>query len=337
MFRNKDIEPIRLDNKNSSGFIQKISNFIQYNNAFVLIVVFVLGISGVALGSENIREGVLLGKEEREIGVDNAILLATDIENWQFEPQILSIETDEEYYYVSYKLKSLAIQGNIWQELWRENLLKFEKNSDRYTNVEDYIVKEIGEVVAHEHQLLKDSKKAALKQGMTQKALVVEYNGLVGRVLNLERRVIPQENPLATEQTIQLAQQSLEENANQPVCNDCVAQAENVSQPTIDKELIRKIVEEILSEKSKSQNPKSKNEGDETIPTEDNPVESDPCTPNWQCSEWQPALDQNLCGQKIGQTRICSDVNDCGTGDGKPIEAQEVDGVTCEVKEEEQQ
>ena len=56
MTKIRDIKPIRIDDKDSSGFIQKIKNFVQYNNAFALIIVFVFGVSGVALGSEQIRE-----------------------------------------------------------------------------------------------------------------------------------------------------------------------------------------------------------------------------------------------------------------------------------------
>lgn len=316
------------DDKMPQGFIQKIRDFIQYHNAFVLIVVFVFFVSSVSLASENIREGVLLGKQEKEIGVDNALLLASDIESWNFEPMVLSIEEDQEYYYVAYKFKTLGVKDNIWQEILREELLKFEKESDRYTDAALYITKEIGEVIQREHQLLKDSQKIAKENGRTQRVKVVAYNGLVGKALNLKEKAIPQENPIITEEAIQIAQRTLIGNQNQQTCTDCQNKTPSSGKEAIDKDLIRKIVEEILAGKQIATN----NEQQTTEPTTTPPA----CTPDWQCDEWKPIPDASLCGQKINQTRKCSDLNNCNKEEGKPIEAQEVDGPVCEIRQEEQ-
>lgn len=43
---------------------------------------------------------------------------------------------------------------------------------------------------------------------------------------------------------------------------------------------------------------------------------SEVCEPEWQCTGWSPCTEANL------QTRSCTDVNDCGTLVGKPIESQ---------------
>lgn len=313
------------------NFYQKIIHFIKYNNAFVLIVVFVLGVSGIALGNENIREGVLLGKEEMEMGVDNAVLLATDVESWSFQPQILSIETDEEYYYVSYKFRTLGVRNNIWQEIWQENLLKFPKQSDRYTDVADYITKEIGEVIQHQHQLLKDTKKIAMTEGRTQRIVVVEYNGLVGSILNLERKVIPQENPLLAE--VPNLQIVLPET---PAPENTETTTLPKEKEKIDKELIRKLVQEILNERKDQQS------AAEQPPVEQPPVEQpSACTPNWSCGEWTPAPNTVACGQTFTQTRICTDSNNCSPAqisegnlggqadEGKSSEAQEETGTFC--------
>jgi uncharacterized repeat protein (TIGR01451 family) len=39
------------------------------------------------------------------------------------------------------------------------------------------------------------------------------------------------------------------------------------------------------------------------------------CTPNWQCTEWSECIDDV-------QTRTCTDLNNCGTEEGKPAESQ---------------
>lgn len=39
------------------------------------------------------------------------------------------------------------------------------------------------------------------------------------------------------------------------------------------------------------------------------------CIPNWKCGEW------TICSNEV-QTRTCTDRNDCGTNNGKPVETQ---------------
>jgi hypothetical protein len=51
------------------------------------------------------------------------------------------------------------------------------------------------------------------------------------------------------------------------------------------------------------------------------------CTPNWQCSDWQPLPDTVCGGETFTQTRNCTDLNNCGTDEGKPAETQEVTGT----------
>ncbi len=47
------------------------------------------------------------------------------------------------------------------------------------------------------------------------------------------------------------------------------------------------------------------------------------CTPNWSCADWQPLPETIACGKAFTQTRTCTDSNNCGIDEGKPIEQQE--------------
>jgi hypothetical protein len=49
------------------------------------------------------------------------------------------------------------------------------------------------------------------------------------------------------------------------------------------------------------------------------------CTPNWQCSDWQPAPETQTCGQTFKQTRTCND--GC---ENEETEEQELKGTYCE-------
>jgi len=51
------------------------------------------------------------------------------------------------------------------------------------------------------------------------------------------------------------------------------------------------------------------------------------CTPNWQCTDWSP-LPENVCaGESFTQTRTCTDLNNCGVGNGKPEETKNAIGT----------
>ncbi|RLF08229.1 MAG: hypothetical protein DRJ60_00880 [Thermoprotei archaeon] len=51
------------------------------------------------------------------------------------------------------------------------------------------------------------------------------------------------------------------------------------------------------------------------------------CTPNWQCTDWSP-LPENVCaGESFTQTRTCTDLNNCGVGNGKPEETKNATGT----------
>jgi len=51
------------------------------------------------------------------------------------------------------------------------------------------------------------------------------------------------------------------------------------------------------------------------------------CAPNWQCTAWQPLPETIACGATSAQSRTCTDLNECGTDEGKPIESQEITGT----------
>ena len=53
------------------------------------------------------------------------------------------------------------------------------------------------------------------------------------------------------------------------------------------------------------------------------------CTSNWQCTDWQSASETVACGQTFTQTRACTNPNNCGTQEGKPIESQDATGNLC--------
>lgn len=324
---------------------QKILNFLKYHNlvSIVFTVIFV-GFSFSLAASPELREAIY-SKEEREIGIDNTLLLATNFDQWDFQPEILSIEEDEENYYVTYKFKTLAPLDNVWQENFKENLLSFPKTILGNRDLPDYITEEIGEVIQHEYQLLKDSQKIAQKEGQSQRMKVTEYSGLIGKVLNLKPKIEPIEP-----QTSQIAFEATLSQEPTPACAEnegCGGKLPPATTP-IDEAIIRQLVEKILAEKEKGTGPISEDSCDsehlnlcdnkekcenaqlywyENACHKEQKPESTTCTPNWQCTDWQPSADSVCSGQTFTQTRTCSDLNNCGAEEGKPEETQQSLGM----------
>jgi hypothetical protein len=215
---------------------KKILNFLKYHNLVpILFSVVFLSLSLSLAAVPQVREGIY-NKVEKEVGIDNTLLLATNLESWDFQPQILDIEEDEENYYVTYQFKTLGVIDNIWQPTFKKEVLQFSKSALGNRDLADYIAEEIGEVILHEFQVLKDTQKMAKAEGKTQKVKVIEYQGLIGKILNLEPKVIPQENPLIA--------QNIETPSPTPTL-----QPTSPSSKLVDEELIRQIVEQILAEK----------------------------------------------------------------------------------------
>lgn len=242
----------------------KIVHFLQYHNLTLVILMFIIGFGTASLASENVRSAIF-DKEVREVGVDNTMLLTADIDNFDFQPQITDIEEDENYYYVDYQYKTLGVKDNVWQEVIQEKELKVPKEVLAQSNKDlpSYITEEIGEVIMHEYQLLKDSQKIAREQGLTKKQKVIAYRGLIGKILNLQPKVIVEnqeklaaqisETEIAqSDNTQQLAESSQQEAGS--VNTEENSQQSSSSQTSslenfVDKELIRQIVEEILAQR----------------------------------------------------------------------------------------
>src|SRR3989338_656483 len=104
--------------------MDKIIHFIKYNNAAIIILALVLILSGVALaaGPEAIGE-----KQTRLEGVDNALLLATELESFNMDFKITNLQADDKYYYVSYSFLDIALVNNGWQYLLSERTRKISK------------------------------------------------------------------------------------------------------------------------------------------------------------------------------------------------------------------
>jgi len=167
---------------------EKVINFIKYNNAVVLIALFVFVIgSGAFAQTETGQE--LIGQKKTIIeGLDNTLLLETDLDSFDMDFKIEKIESDENYYYVTYTYLDLLKKGNVWQYEMQEKIRKVSLKIEK--DLGAYLAEELSEQYEGRIAKLQKEKK---KQSKNKELRVesIEYSGLIGQTLALASKIFP--------------------------------------------------------------------------------------------------------------------------------------------------
>ena len=204
--------------------LAQIFHFIKYNNATVIIlaIILILGGGALAAGPEAIGQ-----KQTSVQGIDNTLLLAADLDNFNMDFKIEKIEQDEQYYYVIYSYLDLVVLTNAWQYQLNSQTRKISKK----------LKQDLGQYLANflvKHQeartrQLKQEKHLAELSGAQTRTEVTEYSGLIGKTLNLASKAFPDYEPVKTRQL------PAPENFNLPTSSTSLseggqAQADNLTQ-----------------------------------------------------------------------------------------------------------
>ena len=204
--------------------LAQIFHFIKYNNATVIIlaIILILGGGALAAGPETIGQ-----KQTSVQGIDNTLLLAADLDNFNMDFKIEKIEQDEQYYYVIYSYLDLVVLTNAWQYQLNSKMQKISRKLKQ--DLGEYLV---GFLVKHQEartRQLKQEKHLAELSGAQTRTEVTEYSGLIGKTLNLASKAFPDYEPVKTRQL------PAPENFNLPTSSTSLseggqAQADNLTQ-----------------------------------------------------------------------------------------------------------
>jgi len=175
--------------------MQKLIDFIKYNNATVIIlaIVLILGGGALAAGPENIGQ-----KQTSVQGLDNTALLAADLEAFNMDFKIENIQSDEKYYYVSYSFLDLAEVDGAWQYQLSQKTQKVSKKIKQ--DLGEYLTKFLAKHYEARLRELKNEKNQAQAQGEQKRVEVTEYSGLIGRSLDVAAKVFPGYEPVVKRQ-----------------------------------------------------------------------------------------------------------------------------------------
>ncbi|MBU4455701.1 hypothetical protein KJ586_04295 [Patescibacteria group bacterium] len=169
--------------------MKKILNFLKYNNLTVLILAAIFLFSAGAFAQTEAGQEAIGQKQTRVEGVDNSLLLDADLDNMDMDFKIEKIESDEEYYYITYTFLDLDKLNGAWQYQLKEKTRKISKKLEKDLGV--YLIEELGEEYEARIKELKEEKRRAEEQGEEKRVEITEYSGLIGRSLDLAAKVFP--------------------------------------------------------------------------------------------------------------------------------------------------
>lgn len=190
--------------------LQKILHFIKYHNAVSIGISLILVLSFSAMASEDIKNAVFGEEIITERGIDNSVLLAADLANFDLAMQITAVSQDPEIapsasgesasgdqnYYITYVFKTLGVEDNRWQNIARESILTVSKIALADRDLGLYAQEELSEVADNELAYLKEVQTAERAKGETKVVQTTDYSGLIGLVLDVKNKILPGYEPV---------------------------------------------------------------------------------------------------------------------------------------------
>lgn len=251
--------------------LDKIVYFVKYNNGFVFIIGFIFfGFSVTMAASPDARQSIY-NSSQNITDVDNSYILNVDLESFKFNLQIKNIEEDIDFFHIYYSYGTISVVDYVWKPTHIERRFLVSKASLGKGDLGLYLAEQLGQEIDYQHTYLTKVKEMETNKGQTKKTSVTKYSGLIGAILNTEQKVFPDYVPVKKVEIddIELSTTTIIEKTT-PASNspDNTAQSDRnttkesqvvIIEQRIDKELIRKAVEEILAEKNMITNTSSSN------------------------------------------------------------------------------
>lgn len=171
----------------------KFIYFVKYNNATVVILAIMLIIGGSVFAAEPASQ-VLGQKQTRVEGVDNKSLLDVNLDNFNMDFKISKIEKDDKFYYIIYTYLDLVVVDNAWQYQLKEKNRKVSQKLSEDLGI--YLAGELREEQDSRVKDLKEEQKKAEQIGLESRVEITDYNGLIGKTLDLAKNVFPNYEPV---------------------------------------------------------------------------------------------------------------------------------------------
>ena len=189
--KSADSEDKQLNKRSNSNYW----SFIKYNNAFlVVLVIGVMLFSSLAFASEEVRENTIGAKQVYAEGVDNTLLLETDLAVFNMDFTITGIIEDDESYLITYSYIDLVLEAGAWQMQEKQGGRKISKPFRRDLGL--YLADQLSQEAKARLKELKKIKQQELTKGETKIMQITKYSGLIGKVLDISANTFPNYEPI---------------------------------------------------------------------------------------------------------------------------------------------
>jgi hypothetical protein len=174
-------------------------NFLFYNNAVpIVFTIFFLSVGAAAASTDVVQEAVIQETETVQ-SIDNEYIRFIDLDTFKIYLVIGSIVEDEYTYLVKYSYNSIGIEDYVWKPITVVKTLSVSKEALGDRDLGLYVAEQLGQVVDFEMQYLRDVQKIERALGATQKVIVKEYAGLIGKMFDAEAQVFAGYEPVIEE------------------------------------------------------------------------------------------------------------------------------------------
>jgi len=163
--------------------LKKLTHILAYHNIVPIGFMALFLSFGITLAASPDARGSIVSKNISARSVDNSYILSKDLEAFNPQLGIISIQEDESFYYVSYFYNTISIQDYVWKEGVIENTLSVSKQALGGGDLGEYVAKELREVLDSKYSYLKEVQKIERQNGLSNKVVSTTYSGLIGKFI----------------------------------------------------------------------------------------------------------------------------------------------------------
>ena len=167
----------------------RFTHFLAHNNLIPIALSVVLLGAGTTYASQNPER--IYAVEDRVVAIDNTYLVNLDLDTFSPTVQIADVTEDDDAFYVSYDLATVALVDSVWQDTTKTRTLTVHKDT-----LADY--RDLGAFVTTQLQHLIDRELTHLQKvqeyeqrRVSHKQITTSHSGLVGMFMDDTTETLP--------------------------------------------------------------------------------------------------------------------------------------------------
>ncbi len=238
--------------------LQKVLTFIKYNNLTAIIISVIFGGVGVTFAASPAVADSVYSSSQSITSIDNSVILATNFGTFDFALKINSVTEDSENYYAVYSYKTIKIEEGAWVRSSVTKTFQMAKSALAGKDFGLYLGGQLSDNMKAELEYLKRVQSIERGKGVSQKVITTEYRGLVGKMIDPDRKIVAGYTPVIPD-VVATSSQSLasvvtsQQSITQPASDSNITQLPPGPSLVINEGEIKRLVDFYLSQHPRTQ------------------------------------------------------------------------------------